>query len=160
MPPRPRFVALTLPFDLRCPRLRFEDFTAAVGSTAFTGRLQSLASPPASCVSGAFFGPRFADMTCQHESRSPAARSALAVGDGECGDRDLARARSPRRHLHTFKYRLALVSEGVCVMRYDNEAGKGDHKHVGDWQIPYRFIDLNTLQADFWADVEAWSAKL
>jgi hypothetical protein len=62
--------------------------------------------------------------------------------------------------LHAFKYRLALVSEGLCVMRYDNEAGKGDHKHVGDREIPYRFVDLGTLQTDFWADVEAWRAKM
>jgi hypothetical protein len=61
--------------------------------------------------------------------------------------------------LHTFKCRLALVSEDVCVMRYDNETGKGDHKHVGDQEIPYRFIDLDTLQTDFWADIEAWRAK-
>jgi Family of unknown function (DUF6516) len=33
---------------------------------------------------------------------------------------------------HGFKYRLALVSEETCVLRYDNEAGKGEHKHVGD----------------------------
>jgi hypothetical protein len=32
---------------------------------------------------------------------------------------------------HPFKYRLALMSGGSCVLRYDNESGKGDHKHVG-----------------------------
>jgi len=31
---------------------------------------------------------------------------------------------------HSYKYRLALVASGVCVVRYDNEAGKGDHKHI------------------------------
>ena len=31
---------------------------------------------------------------------------------------------------HRFKYRLALVVNGECVMRYDNEAGKGDHRHM------------------------------
>jgi hypothetical protein len=30
---------------------------------------------------------------------------------------------------HPFKYRLAFIVEGVCVLRYDNEVGKGDHKH-------------------------------
>jgi hypothetical protein len=60
---------------------------------------------------------------------------------------------------HSFKYRLALVAEGVCVMRYDNEAGKGDHKHVGEREAHYCFIDLETLQTDFWADVEAWRAR-
>ena len=34
--------------------------------------------------------------------------------------------------LHSFKYRLALVVDGVCAMRYDNESGKGDHKHLGE----------------------------
>jgi hypothetical protein len=57
---------------------------------------------------------------------------------------------------HRYKYRLALVSDGVCVLRYDNEAGKGDHKHIGERQMPYRFIDLDALQADFWRDVEKW----
>jgi Family of unknown function (DUF6516) len=32
---------------------------------------------------------------------------------------------------HLFKYRLALVINGLCVLRYDNEAGKGDHRHAG-----------------------------
>jgi hypothetical protein len=62
--------------------------------------------------------------------------------------------------LLTFKYRLALVSEDECVMRYDNEAGKGDHKHLGTREVPYQFVDIDTLQTDFWADVEAWRAKL
>ena len=36
-----------------------------------------------------------------------------------------------RGSAHSFKYRLALISDGVCMLRYDNEAGKGDHKHIG-----------------------------
>lgn len=28
---------------------------------------------------------------------------------------------------HSYKYRLTFVVEGVCVLRYDNEFGKGDH---------------------------------
>jgi hypothetical protein len=54
---------------------------------------------------------------------------------------------------HRFKYRLALVDEGVCIMRYDNEAGKGDHKHIGNCEVPYSFIDLDRLVEDFWFDV-------
>lgn len=57
---------------------------------------------------------------------------------------------------HSYKYRLALVSEGICVLRYDNEVGKGDHKHQDGKEVPYRFSDLDTLQVDFWADVESW----
>ena len=57
---------------------------------------------------------------------------------------------------HRYKYRLALVSDGVCVLRYDNESGEGDHKHVRERQVTYRFVDLETLQSDFWRDVEKW----
>lgn len=57
---------------------------------------------------------------------------------------------------HRFKYRLAYVVHGVCVVRYDNETGKGDHRHVGKRQRSYAFISLERLQADFWADVAGW----
>lgn len=55
---------------------------------------------------------------------------------------------------HRYKYRLAYVISGVCVMRYDNEAGKGDHKHIGTTESPYGFRDLATLLRDFFTDVE------
>jgi hypothetical protein len=48
------------------------------------------------------------------------------------------------------------MSDGDCVLRYDNEAGKGDHRHVGKREVRYAFTDLDALQADFWADVERW----
>lgn len=56
---------------------------------------------------------------------------------------------------HRFKYRLALVEQGLCVLRYDNEAGKGDHRHVGDVEERYRFTTPERLLDDFWADVDA-----
>jgi hypothetical protein len=54
---------------------------------------------------------------------------------------------------HSFKYRLAYVIQDRCVLRYDNEAGKGDHKHIGGREVPYSFTGLDTLLGDFWADV-------
>jgi hypothetical protein len=60
---------------------------------------------------------------------------------------------------HGFKYRLALVCDGICVMRYDNEAGKGDHKHIGEVECEYVFSGLGQLQADFWNDVEQWRQR-
>ena len=59
-----------------------------------------------------------------------------------------------RGSLHRLKYRLALVVAGECVLRYDNEAGKGDHRHVGDREEPYPFTSLSDLLDDFFADVE------
>jgi hypothetical protein len=57
---------------------------------------------------------------------------------------------------HGFKYRLALVAKGRCVLRYDNEHGKGDHKHVGKEEIPYIFTTPQALLDDFWNDVDNW----
>ena len=61
-----------------------------------------------------------------------------------------------RGSAHAFKYRLALVVDGVCVMRYDNEAGKGDHRHLGAVETPYVFTTLADLLADFWHQVDDW----
>jgi len=57
---------------------------------------------------------------------------------------------------HQFKYRLALVVRGECVLRYDNEAGKGDHRHFRGKEETYIFVTPERLLRDFWADVERW----
>ena len=57
---------------------------------------------------------------------------------------------------HGFKYRLALVVNGLCVIRYDNEAGKGDHKHMDSNEIPYTFTTSQGLLDDFWNEVNNW----
>jgi hypothetical protein len=59
---------------------------------------------------------------------------------------------------HRFKYRLALIRDGTCVLRYDNEAGKGDHRHLGDAQRRYIFTDADFLLADFWQDIATLEA--
>lgn len=64
--------------------------------------------------------------------------------------------RSARGSRHGFKYRLALVISGDCVLRYDNEAGKGNHRHVRDKEEPYSFTDPERLLDDFWRDVAEW----
>lgn len=55
---------------------------------------------------------------------------------------------------HGYKYSMAYIVSGVCVMRYDNERGKGDHKHIGDQEINTSFASIDQLFADFLADVE------
>jgi hypothetical protein len=57
---------------------------------------------------------------------------------------------------HDFKYRLALVVDGMCVLRYDNESGKGDHRHVGADETSYVFTTPQALLEDFWREVEDW----
>lgn len=58
--------------------------------------------------------------------------------------------------LHSFKYRLAYVVRGVCVLRFDNEAGKGDHRHIGDRESVYAFSTTARLLTDFWTAVDDW----
>lgn len=57
---------------------------------------------------------------------------------------------------HHFKYRLAFVVEGQCVIRYDNEAGKGDHRHLGKRENVYVFDSPRQLVADFFIDIERY----
>jgi hypothetical protein len=39
------------------------------------------------------------------------------------------------------------------LVAYDNERGKGDHRHYGGVEEPYDFTTAERLLADFWADV-------
>jgi hypothetical protein len=57
---------------------------------------------------------------------------------------------------HRFKYRLYFGASGVSRVRYDNERGKGDHRHVGDQEYEYKFSTVEQLLADFQSDVERW----
>ncbi|MEO8442164.1 MAG: DUF6516 family protein [Betaproteobacteria bacterium] len=60
---------------------------------------------------------------------------------------------------HRFKYRLAYVVRGVCVIRYDNEAGKGDHRHYGRRESAYAFTNPDNLIAAFQADIARWNRE-
>ena len=58
---------------------------------------------------------------------------------------------------HALEYRLAYAVAGECVLRYDNERGKGDHRHVGSDETPYAFAMPDQLMADFSADIARWN---
>ena len=57
---------------------------------------------------------------------------------------------------HRYKYRLYFGASGVSRVRYDNERGKGDHRHIGSEEFEYAFASLEKLLEDFRADVELW----
>lgn len=38
---------------------------------------------------------------------------------------------------HPYKYRLFFGRSGECFVRYDNERGKGDHRHVNNVESDY-----------------------
>ncbi len=60
---------------------------------------------------------------------------------------------------HDLKYSLFYGREGERLVGYDNEAGKGDHRHHWGVEGPYRFQSLEQLIADFRADVDALRGK-
>lgn len=43
----------------------------------------------------------------------------------------------------------------VCVMRYDNERGKGDHKHIADQEYPITFTNIENLIVSFQNDINS-----
>ena len=55
---------------------------------------------------------------------------------------------------HGLKYRLFYGREGERVVGYDNERGKGDHRHVRGREYRYRFVTVEKLVTDFLAEVE------
>lgn len=62
-----------------------------------------------------------------------------------------------RGSLHKFKYRLAYVVRGECVIRYDNETGKGDHRHFDGAESAYVFTTPEQLIADFQDEIGRWN---
>jgi hypothetical protein len=57
---------------------------------------------------------------------------------------------------HRYKYRLCHGAAGVSRVRYDNERGKGDHRHIGEREEVYAFTTIEQLLEDFRRDVEDW----
>ncbi len=60
---------------------------------------------------------------------------------------------------HRFKYRLAYVVHGTCVLRYDHETGKADHRHFGGKESAYMFSSVDQLIADFQRDIARWNRE-
>ena len=59
---------------------------------------------------------------------------------------------------HLFKYRLFYGKPLEERVRYDNERGKGDHRHVSGKELIYLFVSLDQLLDDFERDVQNWSS--
>lgn len=54
---------------------------------------------------------------------------------------------------HRFKYRLYFGRPPRELVRYDNERGKGDHRHLDGEESPYLFTTVEQLLDDFECDV-------
>ena len=56
---------------------------------------------------------------------------------------------------HGFNYRLHYNSaDGRATVRYDNETGKGDHRHFDDHEERYHFWSVEVLVDDFLRDID------
>ena len=54
---------------------------------------------------------------------------------------------------HGLKYSLFYGYPAVREVGYDNERGKGDHRHFRAVESAYTFTTVEKLMADFWSDV-------
>lgn len=88
------------------------------------------------------------------------ARERVVYDDGSFVEMVVWRVPSPVPPTsHGFKYRLTYIVEGRRVLGYDNERGKGDHRHLGEFEYAYRFTTIDALLEDFLADVETLRSK-
>ena len=60
---------------------------------------------------------------------------------------------------HSFRYRLVYVVAGERVLGYDNERGKGDHRHVRGTEEAIEFSSIDDLLKRFVAEVEAMRSE-
>jgi hypothetical protein len=60
---------------------------------------------------------------------------------------------------HGYKYRAVYVVEGVRIVGFDNERGKGDHCHIDGKELPYAFKGVDQLLEDIIAAVETRRAS-
>lgn len=60
---------------------------------------------------------------------------------------------------HGLKYSLFYGFPGSRLVGYDNELGKGDHRHYEDAEEPYGFTTVENLITDFRTDIERIRGK-
>lgn len=56
---------------------------------------------------------------------------------------------------HRLKYSLFYGRPGLRELGYDNERGKGDHRHFRGVESAYLFTTVEQLMEDFWTDVRS-----
>ena len=54
---------------------------------------------------------------------------------------------------HSLKYALFYGRPGIREVGYDNERGKGDHRHLNNAETAYQFTTVEQMLADFWSDI-------
>lgn len=80
--------------------------------------------------------------------------------DGSISEIRLWKVPSPvRGSAHLLRYSLFYGRPGERWVGYDNEPGKGDHRHYGAVEEDYTFTTAEQLMADFLVDVASEQAR-
>ena len=84
-------------------------------------------------------------------------RRRVAFGNRDFAEMVVWRLREPvPPSIHEFKYRLAYIVDGRRVLGFDNERGKGDHRHQDGAEETYWFAGVEQLVTDFLGTVARW----
>jgi hypothetical protein len=85
----------------------------------------------------------------------------IVFNDGAIAELVLWRVPSPvPPSVHDLKYSLYYGHPGIREVGYDNERGKGDHRHVRGVETEYKFTTAGQLIDDFWSDVQTLREEL
>lgn len=80
----------------------------------------------------------------------------LTLSDGTIVEVKIRRLPEPSAERpHGLKYSLFYGRPGDRIIGYDNETGKGDHRHYRGREEPHEFRTFESLLDDFWHDVNA-----
>ena len=92
-------------------------------------------------------------MVC-HMKATVAFHDKQVLPDGAIVEMKIWQVAAPvRGSAHKLKYSLYYGKNNKRLVGYDNERGKGDHRHIKDRQERYVFKTVELLIADFLADV-------
>jgi Family of unknown function (DUF6516) len=84
----------------------------------------------------------------------------IGYSDGGIVEMTLWRVHAPvAPAAHDLKYSLFYGLAGIREVGYDNERGKGDHRHFQGNETSYLFSTVEQLMTDFWTDVHALRGK-
>ena len=75
------------------------------------------------------------------------------VADGDIIEIKIWQVPKSKDKPHGMKYSFAYIRKGKRLVGYDNAEKKGDHRHLGDREMPYEFKNVDQLFADFYQDI-------
>ena len=88
-------------------------------------------------------------------------RSRFVYDDGAVREIVIWQVPKDQDRPHGLKYRCHYQhADGEQWVRYDNERGKGDHRHINTREVPYEFQEFRQLIRDFLKDVRAMRGEL